>query len=212
LGYSQTHKAETHAKLVKLAGRVLRKNGPEQLAVVELMHAAGLTHGGFYAHFKSREVLLVEALGGIFEEAQQKYHRLGDGLPPRRALKNFIDAYVSPAHRDSLSGCPIVTLGSDFPRQSRAFRITFNSGVTNLVSILAEWIDAAGIPNSEALAASILSAMAGAIGVARAVSNKRLSDDVLKATRETIKGRLSLKHGRESKTVHRAAMDFLDAP
>ena len=80
MGYSQTHKAETHAKLVKLAGRVLRKNGPEQLAVVELMHAAGLTHGGFYAHFKSREVLLVEALGGILEEAQQKYHRLGDGF------------------------------------------------------------------------------------------------------------------------------------
>ena len=80
------------------------------------------------------------------------------------------------------------------------------------MSILAEWIDAAGIPSSEALAASILSAMAGAIGLARAVSNKRLSDDVLKATRETIKGRLSLKHDRESKTVHRAAMDFLDAP
>ena len=119
---------------------------------------------------------------------------------------------MSSAHRDSVSGCPIVTLGSDFPRQSRAFRITFNSGVKNLVSILARWIDAAGIRNSEALAASILSAMAGAIAVARAVSNKRLSDDVLKATRETIKGRLSLKHGRESKTVHRAATDFLDAP
>jgi TetR/AcrR family transcriptional regulator, transcriptional repressor for nem operon len=212
MGYSQTHKAETHAKLVKLAGRVLRKNGPERLAVVELMHAAGLTHGGFYAHFKSREVLLVEALGGIFEEAQQKYHQLGDGLTPRHALTNFIDAYVSSAHRDSLSGCPIVTLGSDFPRQSRAFRTTFNSGVKNLVSILAGWIDAAGIPNSEALATSILSAMAGTIGVARAVSDKRLSDDVLKTTRETIKRRLSLKQGQKSKTTHKPAISFLDAP
>jgi len=193
MGYSQAHKAETHAKLVKLAGRVLRKNGPEQLAVVELMHSAGLTHGGFYAHFKSREVLLVEALNGIFEEAQQGYHRLGDGLPPRRALTNFIDVYVSPAHRDSVSRCPIVTLGSDFPRQSRVFRTTFNSGVKNLVSILARWIDAAGIPNSEALAASILSAMAGAIGVARAISDKRLSADVLQVTRKAIKERLFLK-------------------
>jgi TetR/AcrR family transcriptional repressor of nem operon len=212
MGYSQTHKVETHAKLVKLAGRILRKNGPEQLAVVQLMHAAGLTHGGFYAHFKSREVLLVEALGGIFEEAQQKYHRLGDGLPPRRALMNFIDAYVSSAHRDGLSGCPIVTLASDFPRQPRSFRTTFNSGVKNLVSILAEWIDAAGIPKSETLAASILSAMAGAIGVARAVSDKRLSEDVLKATRETIKARLSLKEGQKSKTAHKPALDFLDTP
>lgn len=192
MGYSQRHKTETHAKLVKLAGRVLREKGPEKVAVVDLMHSVGLTHGGFYAHFKSREALLVEALKGVFEEAQQTYHHIGDGLPPRRALTNFIDTYVSAAHRDRLSGCPIVTLGSDFPRQSRTFRATFNSGVKRLVSILARWIDAAGIPNSETLAASILSAMAGAVAVARAVSDKRLSDDVLEATRETIKARLSL--------------------
>ena len=192
MGYSQRHKAETHAKLVKFAGRVLRERGPEKVAVVELMHSVGLTHGGFYAHFKSREVLLVEALKGVFEEAQQTYHRIGDGLPPRRALSNFINAYVSAAHRDRLSGCPIVTLGSDFPRQSRTFRATFNSGVKTLVGILASWIDAAGIPTSEALAASILSAMAGAIAVARAVPDRRLSDEVLESTRETIKGRLSL--------------------
>jgi hypothetical protein len=84
--------------------------------------------------------------------------------------------------------------------------------VKNLVSILAGWIDAAGIPNSEALATSILSAMAGTIGVARAVSDERLSDDVLKATRETIKGRLSLKQGQKSKTTHKPAISFLDAP
>jgi TetR/AcrR family transcriptional repressor of nem operon len=192
MGYSQRHKAETHAKLLKLAGRVLREKGPEKVAVVDLMHSVGLTHGGFYAHFKSREVLLVEALKGVFEEAQQTYHRMGDGLPPRRALTSFIDAYVSTAHRDRLSGCPIVTLGSDFTRQSRAFRATFNSGVKTLVSILAKWIDATGIPNSEPLAASVLSTMAGAIAVARAVSDKRLSDEVLEATRETIKERLFL--------------------
>lgn len=192
MGYSQGHKAETHAKIVKLAGRLLREKGPERVAVGNLMHSVGLTHGGFYAHFKSREMLLVEALKGVFDEAQQTYDRMGDGFPPRRVIINFIDAYVSVAHRDGPSWCPIVTLGSDFPRQSKTFRATFNSGVKTLVSILAKWLDAAGIPNSETLAGSMLSAMAGAIVVARAVPDKRRSDEVLEATREMIKGRLSL--------------------
>ena len=64
--YSDTHKSETHAKLVRLAGRALREKGPEGLAVAELMQAAGLTHGGFYAHFKSKDALLTEALEGVF--------------------------------------------------------------------------------------------------------------------------------------------------
>jgi TetR/AcrR family transcriptional regulator, transcriptional repressor for nem operon len=194
MGYSQKHKAETHAKLVKLAGRVLREKGPEKMAVVDLMNSVGLTHGGFYAHFKSREALLVEALTAVFENARQIYLRMGDGVQPRRALTTFIDAYLSTAHRDRLSACPIVTLGSDFPRQSRKFRATFNAGVNTLVNILGQWIDAAGIPNSQTLAASMLSAMAGAIAVARAVPDKRLSEDVLEATREAIKARLSLAH------------------
>ena len=69
--YSDTHKSETHAKLVRLAGRALREKGPEGLAVAELMQAAGLTHGGFYAHFKSKDALLVEALEAVFQESRR---------------------------------------------------------------------------------------------------------------------------------------------
>src|ERR1700730_16941534 len=101
--YSETHKSETHAKLVRLAGRALREKGPEKLAVAELMQAAGLTHGGFYAHFKSKDALLAEALEGVFEESKQKFQRVTDGMPPRDALVRYIDLYVSAAHRDNLS-------------------------------------------------------------------------------------------------------------
>src|SRR6476661_9385937 len=97
--YSETHKEETHAKLVKLAGRALRENGPEKLAVADLMRAAGLTHGGFYAHFKSKDVLLAQALEGVFEESKKKFQRATQGLPPRQALASYIDFYVSPLHR-----------------------------------------------------------------------------------------------------------------
>src|SRR5689334_6405887 len=192
--YSPTHKDETHAKLVKLAGHALRQKGPENLAVADLMQAAGLTHGGFYAHFKSKDALLAEALDGVFEESKRKFQRVTDGLPPRHALASYIDFYVSPAHRDDASnGCPIVALNSDLPRQSRKFRATFDKGTKLLLAKFGSWIEAAGIPgDSEALAASVLSAMAGAVAVARAVSDKRLSDEMLEAARDSIKARLGL--------------------
>jgi TetR/AcrR family transcriptional repressor of nem operon len=191
--YSETHKAETHAKLVRLAGRVLREKGPQNLAVAELMEAAGLTHGGFYAHFKSKNALLAEALAGVFGESNQTLQSVTDGLAPRHALARYIDVYVAPAHRDNpAAGCPIVALNSELPRQSRKFRTTFDAGVKLLLGKLAGWIKAAGITESEALAASVLSAMAGAVAVSRAVSDKRLSDELLGAARASIKARLGL--------------------
>lgn len=191
--YSDTHKSETHAKLVRLAGRVLRQKGPEKLAVAELMRAAGLTHGGFYAHFKSKDALLTEALEGVFEESRGELNRVIDGLPPREALARYIDFYVSPAHRDNFSSeCPIVALNSDLPRQSRKFRAAFDAGLQLLVRRLTGWIEAAGISDCEALAASVLSAMAGAVAVSRTVSDKRLSDQLLESTRDSIKTRLGL--------------------
>ena len=191
--YGDTHKAETHAKLVRLAGRVLREKGPQNLAVAALMQAAGLTHGGFYAHFKSKDALLVEALESVFEESGQTLHSVTDGLPPRHALARYIDVYMAPAHRDNPSaGCPIVALNSELPRQSRKFRTAFDVGVKLLLGKLAGWIKAAGSTEGEALAASVLSAMAGAVAVSRAISDKRLSNELLGAARASIKARLGL--------------------
>jgi TetR/AcrR family transcriptional regulator, transcriptional repressor for nem operon len=120
-----------------------------------------------------------------------------EGLPPRHALATFIDSYVSAAHRDDPSrGCPVVMLNSDLPRQSKKFRNVFDSGVRQLAARLAEMIRDAGIDaandNGETLAASLLSAMAGAVAVSRAVSDKRLSDEMLEAARASIKTRLGL--------------------
>ncbi len=191
--YSDTHKSETHAKLVRLAGRALREKGPEGLAVAELMQAAGLTHGGFYAHFNSKGALLVEALEGVFEDSKRTFQGVTDGLPPRDALARYIDLYVSPAHRDNRSQeCPIVALNSDLPRQSKKFRATFDSGLRALLNRLTDLIKAAGISDSEALAASVQSAMTGAVAVSRAVSDRRLSDELLKSARTSIKAQLGL--------------------
>ena len=182
--YSDTHKAETHAKLVKLAGRALREKGPEGLSVADLMGSADLTHGGFYAHFKSKAALLTEALQGIFEELNHKLEKLAEGLPPRLALAQFVDTYVSSAHRDKPStGCPIVALNSDLPRQSRQFRAAFDAGVKRLVGSLARQIKDARIADSETLAPFVLSAMVGAVILSRTVSDETLSDGLLASAR-----------------------------
>jgi TetR/AcrR family transcriptional repressor of nem operon len=121
--YSETHKAETRSRILKEAARVLREQGPENLAVAEVMEAAGLTHGGFYAHFKSRDALLAETLKHSFVGAKKKAMRAVEGLPPRHALAAYIDFYVSPNHRDfPANGCPISALSSELPRQSKKFR------------------------------------------------------------------------------------------
>jgi hypothetical protein len=93
------------------------------------------------------------------------------------------------------TGCPVVALNSDLPRQPRRFRTVFDAGVRTLAGTLAGWMEAAGIAGGEALAASVLAAMAGAVAVSRSVSDKRLSDELLAAARVGVKARLGLSNG-----------------
>ncbi|HTT97643.1 MAG TPA: TetR/AcrR family transcriptional regulator [Rhizomicrobium sp.] len=201
--YSESHKAETHQKILKITSRALREKGPDGLAVAEVMKEAGLTHGGFYAHFKSKDALLGEALTSVFARASRNIDKMTEGLPPRHALATYVDFYVSPRHRDNPStGCPITALNSDMPRQSKNFRDTFDWGVKVLVGRIAGWLAASGQPDPEALAASVLSAMAGAVAVSRAVSDKSLSDEMLEAARAGIKARLGVSDVELARSVN----------
>ncbi|MBI3678604.1 MAG: TetR/AcrR family transcriptional regulator [Proteobacteria bacterium] len=191
--YSEAHKQETHQRLLNLAAKALREKGPDHLSVADVMKSAGLTHGGFYAHFKSKDAFLAETLQTIFDQASERMRRMVDGMPPRHALATYIDFYVSPAHRDGLArGCPVVALNSDLPRQSKQFRAAFDAGVQRMVRFLAAWVATTSAEEPEKLAASLLSAMAGAVALSRAVSDRKLSDDLLEATRSGIKARLGL--------------------
>ncbi len=191
--YTQTHREETHRKLLKVAAAALRNKGPDRLGVAEVMKAAGLTHGGFYAHFKSKDALLSETLAEIFAQSQRRVDRMLEGLPPKHALATYIDFYVSTRHRDDPSnGCPITALNSDLPRQSRKFRSTFESGVSRLSDLLARLIENARVADAKRIAPSILAAMAGAVALSRTISDPQLSDDLLASTRAGIKARLGL--------------------
>ncbi|HEY1708119.1 MAG TPA: TetR/AcrR family transcriptional regulator [Rhizomicrobium sp.] len=191
--YADTHKEETHQKLLKAASRALREKGPDRLTVPEVMAAVGLTHGGFYAHFKSKDDLIAKAIDSIFAFSNARARKMIEGMPPAHALATFIDFYVSDHHRDVPSrGCPLVMLSSDMPRQSKKVRAAFDAGAHSLRAFLADHIRALGHAEPDTLAATILSAMAGAVALSRAVTDKALSDDLLQSARANIKARLGI--------------------
>ena len=191
--YSESHKQETHTKLVTIAARMLREKGPDGFAVAELMNEAGLTHGGFYAHFESKEACVAEALRELFAELGRRTQTSIEGLPPRHALATVIDLYVSPYHRDNAGdGCPVTSLNSDMPRQPQAIRDAFDAGVKGMVARMKERLSSARVDNADSLAPAVLAAMVGAVSMSRAVSDKTLSDELLVAARSGIKARLGL--------------------
>jgi TetR/AcrR family transcriptional repressor of nem operon len=157
------------------------------------MRAAGLTHGGFYAHFKSKDALLIAALHDTFERSRRRVAGLLEGLPPKHALATYIDFYVAETHRDHPeNGCPITALNSDMPRQSKKFKAAFEAGVKLIVDSLARRIGDIGIAGAEQLAPPIFATMAGAVSLSRTISDPALSNEFLSTTRANIKARLGL--------------------
>jgi TetR/AcrR family transcriptional regulator, transcriptional repressor for nem operon len=191
--YTDTHKDDTRKALLKAAAAQLRQKGPDRLSVAGVMKSAGLTHGGFYAHFKSKDALLTETLADTFARSRQRVQRLLEGLPPKQALATYIDVYVAPAHRDDpANGCPVTALNSDMPRQTKKFRAAFEAGVKEMSNAMAGRMEAAGVADADRLAPAILAAMAGAVALSRTISDKSLSDELLASTRAGIKARLGL--------------------
>src|SRR5881275_1642240 len=123
--YSKEHKQETHARIVKKASVRLREKGAHGIGVADVMKEAGLTHGGFYAHFDSREAMLAEALAhaasaGAASLAKRMEHR---GIDDSSALRSIIESYLSESHLTRVdSGCPVAALASEMPRQAPQLR------------------------------------------------------------------------------------------
>src|SRR6478609_2648382 len=105
------------------------------------MKDVGLTHGGFYAHFPSKEALVAAAIGEAFDQGRRRFGRLTADLSGLEAFGAFVDSYVSMDHRAYPErGCPIATIASDLPRQGAAVRAVFDEGVAGLISRIAAWL------------------------------------------------------------------------
>src|SRR5205085_4768226 len=116
-------KEATHERIVEAAARAIRRSGYNGTGVADIMKDAGLTHGGFYAHFDSREAMLAEAADRAGAEAVAASARIAASAPPQRALTELVRAYLSKAHLEHVeTGCPVAALGSEMPRQAPEVR------------------------------------------------------------------------------------------
>jgi TetR/AcrR family transcriptional repressor of nem operon len=193
--YAESHKQETRQKVVRAAAAAVRAKGPDGVGVAEIMADVGLTHGGFYAHFPSKEALVAAAVEEAFGQSRRRFTRMTEGMSADQALAAFVDAYVSTEHRSNPQrGCPISTLTNDLPRQGPMVRAAFDAGVESLIGRLEAWLPEQDPVARRSLASSLLAEMAGAVAVSRAVSDAALADQLLEASRTRIKARVGLGH------------------
>lgn len=187
--YTEEHKAEVRARIVGQAARALRASGLAGVAIPALMKRAGLTHGGFYRHFESRDELVAEALAAASDETEQKLFAAAENADdPLRAV---VDGYLTRDHRKHPSlGCALAALGAEAPRQEPIVKRAFDTIAVRFLRRLEK--AAHGEPthpgaelHDDTLA--IASAMIGALVLSRMLRDEALADRVLAATRSLLR-------------------------
>lgn len=178
-----TRKQDTHERIVHTAARAIRERGYAGVGVAEVMQEAGLTHGGFYAHFDSKTALLAEAASQAGAESVAALAQVASGVPHRQRLAALVDAYLSQQHVDGPgTGCPIAALGSETARQDAEVRAAATQRIKDLVALLQSLLPGQEAErHAEALAT--LSTLVGAMVLARAVDDPALSRLVRLAAR-----------------------------
>jgi TetR/AcrR family transcriptional repressor of nem operon len=192
--YDADHKQQTRERVLKAAAKAIRAEGPHRIGVAAVMAEAGLTHGGFYAHFKSKDDFVAAAVGQMFVEGRGRLDRAVEGRTPAEGLAAYLDFYLSAAHRDTrTAGCPLPFLSADAPRLAAPSRERFAQGVADLTGRLAQVLAQLGRADAEEAAGSMLSEMVGAVALARAEPDPARSDAILARTRAALQSRLGLE-------------------
>jgi TetR/AcrR family transcriptional regulator, transcriptional repressor for nem operon len=185
--YSKEHKFQTHARIVKKASARLREKGAHGIGVADLMKDAGLTHGGFYAHFDSREALVIEAFTHAMDRSTEHWRKQAEEMPAEKRLSAIVNTYLSPLHRDNPGqGCAVPALASEISRESAKTRRAFASRMQQMIEMLAKQFH--GMPPKAARkqAVSALATMMGSLVMARVAGNSEFSDEILKSGRDAV--------------------------
>jgi TetR/AcrR family transcriptional regulator, transcriptional repressor for nem operon len=191
--YDSEHKQRTREKVLKAAAKAIRAQGPHRVGVAAVMGKAGLTHGGFYAHFESKDDLVASAIGQMFEETRSNWDRLTTEKKPAAALAAYIDFYLSIAHRDAVTaGCPIPILAPELRRLGKPSRDQFAAGVARVTERIRSQLELLGITNAQEEASSMLAEMIGALALARAETDAQRSEAILTGSKQRLKARFSL--------------------
>jgi TetR/AcrR family transcriptional repressor of nem operon len=200
--YSKEHKLETHARIVRKASVRLREKGAHGVGVADLMKEAGLTHGGFYAHFESREALVIEAFADAMDRSTERWRKLGEQTPQEKRLSTIVNSYLSPLHRDDPGhGCAVPTLGAEIARESPKTRKAFAAKLEQMIDMLSEQIPELPRKAARKQAMSVLATMMGTLVMARVAGNGEFSDEILSAGRDAVLPRPVTKKSAARKAV-----------
>jgi TetR/AcrR family transcriptional repressor of nem operon len=198
--YSKEHKQETHARIVKRASVRLREKGAHGIGVADLMKEAGLTHGGFYAHFDSREALVIEAFGYAMDRAAEHWRNMTADIPPEKRLSTIVDSYVSAAHRDDPGrGCAVPTLGAEIAREGAKTRKAFAAKLDQMIDLVADQIPDVPRKTARRLAMGTMATMMGALVMSRVAGSGELSDEILASGREAALARAAKPAAKKEK-------------
>jgi TetR/AcrR family transcriptional regulator, transcriptional repressor for nem operon len=179
---SRKQVAENRRRILEAAGRLFRAKGFEAVTVAEVMRAGGLTHGGFYGHFGSKDDLIAQTLAYALLAGEDRQRSRAEV-----DLARYAAGYLSPRHRDDLAGgCPTAGLGAETIRQSPEARAAMTAGLRRRIELLSEGAPGASAAEKRRVAIGSWAAMVGAVILARLSDDPRLSDEVLEQTRAWI--------------------------
>jgi AcrR family transcriptional regulator len=171
------NKEATHERIVDVAARAIRRSGYHGTGVADIMKAAGLTHGGFYAHFPNRDALLAEAADRAGSDSVQLLQRLAGGASGPEALQSMIRGYLSKGHQESTeTGCPVAALGSEMPRQAPEVRHAATRRLKEMIDLIARQSPDWGQPSAHEHALVTVATMVGTMVIARAVDDPKLAE------------------------------------
>ena len=183
---SREETAQTRQRIVETGAVEFRRNGITGTGLADVMTAAGLTHGGFYRHFDSKEALVKECLTNALDSLRASIETATVTRPGRAGVLFAIDDYLSAAHRDSEATCPFVSLGSELARASEEVRNAATAAFLQLADVIASHLDDLSPAAAKKEALVLLSSMVGAMTMARLVSDKDVSAAILTQMRKTL--------------------------
>jgi TetR/AcrR family transcriptional repressor of nem operon len=188
MGHSRAEKTKTHKRIVKIASRRFREKGLAGVGIADLMKEAGLTVGGFYKHFDSRDALVAEAVSSAFGAWKRQVDAAAYGGPAVSYAK-LIDDYLNKAHRDDPgAGCTFSALAGDIARSDKKTRALATEQIRNDIQLIAGLLAGKDKNKDGARSKAILtfSALVGAMALARAVSDEALSLEILTTVKELL--------------------------
>lgn len=182
---SREQAVENRKRVLETAARLFREKGFDGIGVADLMKAAGLTHGGFYGQFSSKEDLAAQACARALADSEEKWERWAEKA--KDPLQAAADSYLSPRHRDNPgTGCAFVALGAEAPRWGRAVQRVFTEGLRARIARVVQLLPGQGEKARRQKAIATMASLVGGLVLARAVDDPKLSDEILQAVKDEL--------------------------